>query len=138
MAKNTPSDEPAKVQVGVPLGEWMTRMMERDNQMWDQLNQRDNRMQDQLVTLFSRMLDANSVDQVLVHGFTEMTKSIDGLTTPLRSLGREYKKLENQVDEDLATLNRALRRHDFITAEGESSIRDLPNVGPIKDRSSAS
>ena len=84
---DTPEHSP-EVVAAIPLGEWMTQMMARDAQMWEQLNQRDNQMQGQLLELFSQLLSANSVDKVVMSGFDEMAFSpADGTARQLGCAG---------------------------------------------------
>ena len=90
MAKNTPPDEPAEVYATIPLGEWMTQMMERDNQMWEKLNSRDDKVMGEVLKLVSQVLDANSIDHVVFRGIDEASKQLKDYMGPMRSLGREY------------------------------------------------
>lgn len=119
--RNTPPERP-EVVTAIPLGEWMTQMMARDNQMWEQLNQRDNQMQGQLLELFSQLLDANSVDRVVVSGFDEMGKLLKEQLGPLRQLGRDHVKLDEKTNAKLVILQKALMRQDFSQVDDEGAI----------------
>lgn len=123
MANKTPPDEPPKVYTAIPLGEWMTQMMERDNQMWEKLNSRDDKVMGEVLKLVSQVLDANSIDHVVFRGIDEASKQLKDYMGPLRSLGRVYGDPADGVPERLAILKRALARQDFSSVNDEDTIR---------------
>jgi hypothetical protein len=122
MAMKKPPEDTPDMQVAIPLGEWMTAMMERDNQMWEKLNSRDERVLGEVLKLFSQVVEATSIDHVVAHGFDEASKQIGQYVAPLRSLGREYSEPGEGVNETLEILHRALKREDFTAVDDDNSI----------------
>jgi hypothetical protein len=123
MPKNPPPNDPTEVQVAIPLGEWMTAMMDRDNQMWEQLNNRDDRVLGEVLKLVSQVIEANSIDHVVARGFDEASKQIGEYIAPLRPVGRDYGAPGEGVNERLVILNRALERQNFSSDNKENPIR---------------
>lgn len=95
------------------IAELYRLMVARDQAMWDQLTNRDSLLQDRMLELFSRLLDANSIDRVLVTGFTEISEQLKEQMQPLRDLSRPHAVLNPMDDAALASLRRALSRPDF-------------------------
>ena len=117
------------------LAQLFTQMVDRDQQMWQRLSERDSQLQGQMVGLFSQLLQANSVDRVLVKGFHEVTEQLKAQVGPLRSLGREYVALPAPDDALLATLQRALVRPDFTQVDAALAIKDVGLLAIPTDRS---
>lgn len=114
-------------------------MVARDQAMWDQLTQRDSALQDRMLDLFSRLLEANSIDRVLVKGFDEIAGQLQEQLEPLRDLAPSRTQLEPADDAALASLRRALVRPDFSRpSEGGAGAVVTANVSQIDSRSFAS
>jgi hypothetical protein len=95
------------------IAELWRQMVTRDELMWQQLTQRDTELQGRMIDLFSRLLEANSVDRVLANGLGELSDQLREQMAPLRELTRPRADLSDFDDRRLASLNRALSRPNY-------------------------
>lgn len=113
MPKNpSGSDQPA-TDTEAAIAELWRQMVSRDELMWQQLTQRDTELQGRMIDLFSRLLEANSVDRVLANGLGELSDQLREQMAPLRELARPRADLSEFDDRRLASLNRALSRPNY-------------------------
>lgn len=113
MAKSPSESEGAPSGVDAAIAELWTQMVTRDQMMWEQLTQRDTELQGRMIELFSRLLETNNMDRVLVHGFSELADQLKEQMAPLRELAPQRTLLPEEADRRLASLNRALARQNF-------------------------
>jgi hypothetical protein len=106
------SDEPPR-STDAAIAELWRQMVSRDELMWQQLTQRDTELQGRMIDLFSRLLEANSVDRVLANGLGELSDQLKEQMAPLRELTRARIDLSDFDDRRLASLNRALSRPNY-------------------------
>lgn len=106
------SDEPPKA-TEAAVAELWRQMVSRDELMWQQLTQRDTELQGRMIDLFSRLLEANSVDRVLANGLGELSDQLKEQLAPLRELAHARANLSDHDDRRLASLNRALSRPNY-------------------------
>ncbi|MDQ0564390.1 hypothetical protein QO004_006208 [Rhizobium mesoamericanum] len=108
------------------IAELYRLMVARDQLMWEQLTQRDSTLQDRMMDLFSRLLEASSVDRVLVSGFTEISEQLHEQLQPLRELAPSRTPLSDADDKALASLRRALARPDFSISQEDRPSAVVP------------
>ncbi len=101
------------------IAELYRLMVSRDQMMWEELTKRDSALQDRMMELFSRLLEASSVDHVMVSGFTVIAEQLHEQLQPLRELAPSRTPLSDADDKVLASLRRALARPDFSISPGE-------------------
>ncbi len=108
------------------LNEVLHHMDVRTQLILEQCAQRDAVLQEKFIDLFSRLLDASSLDRVLVAGFSEVSDQLGAQLAPLRELARQYTPLSDEDDARLASLRRALERPNFSGPAPEDTV---PMIG---------
>ena len=113
------------------LAELYEQMVSRDQAMWTQLTERDRRLQDGMMELFSRMLENNSVDRVMVAGFTAVSEQLKEQLSPLRDLTPQRARLDAEQKAVLGSLRRALARPDYDLSASEATAGKIVTASGI-------
>ena len=106
-------------------------IVERDGDFWDKFAERDAAMQEKVLDLVSQIVDANSVDRVLGSGLHEIAEQIRIQMSPLREIPNTHRKLAEDEDAQLVSLQLALERPDF-TQPLKSEVGPLLGVAAIE------
>jgi hypothetical protein len=104
--------------------DWLRYLLDRDDKFWTKITNRDAVMHERVLGLVAKIVDANSVDNVLAAGLHEIADQLEVQLSPLRTIPNSHVALKDPEDARLTALNLALQRPDF-------SIPGTTEVGPL-------